>query len=93
MRDGPSVDATDTFSWTVTNTNQAPVFSTDIVNRTDAEGALDRPRRRRHRRDGDTLTYSATGLPAGIAINSSTGVISGTLSFSSAGVYNVALTV
>lgn len=27
--------------------------------------------------DGDTLTYSATGLPAGLAINSSSGVISG----------------
>ena len=27
---------------------------------------------------GDTLTYSATGLPAGLSINSSTGLISGT---------------
>ena len=27
---------------------------------------------------GQTLTYSATGLPAGLAINSSTGLISGT---------------
>ena len=29
--------------------------------------------------DGDTLTYSATNLPAGLSINSSTGVISGSL--------------
>ena len=29
--------------------------------------------------DGDTLTYSATGLPAGLSINATTGVISGTL--------------
>ena len=27
---------------------------------------------------GQTLTYSATGLPAGLSINSSTGLISGT---------------
>ena len=30
--------------------------------------------------DLDTLTYSATGLPDGVTINASTGVISGTLS-------------
>ena len=29
--------------------------------------------------DGDTLTYSATGLPAGVTIAPATGVISGTL--------------
>ncbi|MFF7709138.1 Ig-like domain-containing protein [Pseudomonas sp. NPDC007930] len=29
--------------------------------------------------DGDTLAYSATGLPAGLSINSQTGLISGTL--------------
>src|SRR5207244_4096932 len=28
---------------------------------------------------GQTLTYSATGLPSGVSINSSTGAISGTL--------------
>ena len=62
----PSVDATDTFTWTVTNTDQAPVFSTDIGDRTDAEGdtpiSLDADATDP---DGDTLTYSATGLPAG----------------------------
>jgi large repetitive protein len=30
---------------------------------------------------GDTLTYSAIGLPTGLSINSSTGLISGTISF------------
>ena len=29
---------------------------------------------------GATLTYSADGLPAGLSINSSTGLISGTIS-------------
>jgi len=34
---------------------------------------------------GKTLTYSATGLPAGVSINSSTGLISGTPSASASG--------
>ena len=38
-----------------------------------------------------TLTYSATGLPAGLSVNSSTGVISGTLQ--TAANYNVTATV
>ena len=30
VRDGAAVDATDTFSWTVTNTNQDPTFDQDL---------------------------------------------------------------
>ena len=37
--------------------------------------------------DGDTLAYSATGLPIGLTINGATGVISGTPS--TAGSYTV----
>jgi hypothetical protein len=40
---------------------------------------------------GQTLTYSATGLPAGLSINSSTGLISGTPTTS--GSYSVTVTV
>lgn len=43
--------------------------------------------------DGDTLTYSAIGLPTGLLINTSTGRISGTLSASSAGNYAVQISV
>jgi hypothetical protein len=39
---------------------------------------------------GQTLTYSATGLPAGLSMNSSTGLISGTPT--SAATYSVAVT-
>nr|WP_145797641.1 putative Ig domain-containing protein [Kitasatospora atroaurantiaca] len=39
---------------------------------------------------GQSLTYSATGLPAGLSINSSTGLITGTAS--TAGTYNVTVT-
>jgi len=44
-----------------------------------------------HDQDPDTLTYSATGLPNGIGINSATGLISGTPT--SAGDSNVVVTV
>ena len=43
--------------------------------------------------DNDTLTYSATGLPAGVTIAPATGVISGTLAVGSAGTYNVTVSV
>ncbi len=43
--------------------------------------------------DGDGLNYSATGLPDGLTINSSTGVISGTVAAGSAGVYAVTTSV
>ncbi len=39
---------------------------------------------------GQTLTYSASGLPTGLSINSSTGLISGTAT--TAGTYNVTVT-
>ena len=41
--------------------------------------------------DGDVLTYSATGLPPALTINSATGLISGTLS-STGGTYSVTAT-
>lgn len=46
---------------------------------------------------GTTLTYSATGLPPGLSINSSTGLISGTVSYTAAenngGIYTVTISV
>src|SRR4029079_3835324 len=89
-----SLTATDSFTWTVTNVNRPPVFSTDFANRTDAEGdtptGLDADA---SDPDLDTLTYSATGLPGGMTINSSTGLVSGTLSATSSGTYNTVITV
>lgn len=43
--------------------------------------------------DGDTLTYSATGLPPGVSINPATGLISGSLGYMSSGTYTVTITV
>jgi len=42
--------------------------------------------------DGDALTYNATGLPTGLSINTTTGVISGTVA-APAGVYPVTVSV
>ena len=41
--------------------------------------------------EGDSLSYSATGLPSGVSIDSTTGIISGTPT--TAGLYNVTVTV
>ncbi len=92
VTDGTDSD-TDTFTWTVSNTNQAPIFSTDITNQTDAEGATVSLDADATDADLDTLTYSATGLPGGVSINPTTGVITGTLSSSSSGSHSVTVTV
>ena len=92
VSDGSLAD-TDTFRLTVTNTNHAPVFSTDLQDRHDSEGAAVSMDADATDADGDSLTYSASGLPAGVSIDPATGVISGTLASGSAGVHNVTVTV
>ncbi|HRG17303.1 MAG TPA: putative Ig domain-containing protein, partial [Pseudomonadota bacterium] len=42
--------------------------------------------------DNDTLTYSATGLPASLSINPGSGAITGTLLPGEVGVHNVVVT-
>ena len=42
---------------------------------------------------GATIRYSASGLPGGISINATSGVIAGTLSYTSSGDYTVTVTV
>jgi hypothetical protein len=42
--------------------------------------------------DADTITYSASGLPAGLSINSATGLITGTLTAASVGTHSVTVT-
>ena len=94
VTDGVAVDATDTFSWTVSNTNQDPTFDQDLPDQTDAEGdvitGLDAGATDP---DGDTLTYAATGLPAGLRSITATGLISGTIALSAASGSPYAVTV
>ena len=71
VSDGTATD-TDGFTWTVVNSNQAPVFSTDITNQTNTEGDVVSLDADATDPDLDTLTYSATSdfyvpMAAGLA--------------------------
>ncbi len=77
--DGDLSDAV-TVTWTVTNTNRAPVLS-DPGSQTSAEGETVALTLAATDPDGDALTYSASGLPTGLSVNTATGVITGTLGY------------
>src|SRR5476649_2959203 len=79
------------FTWTVTNVDRAPVV-TAVADQTSAENAAITLAVTATDPDGDALTYSATGLPASLSISPTTGVISGTLSYTSAGTHAVTVT-
>jgi hypothetical protein len=64
------------FNWTVTN--PVPVVTTP-ADQTSQEGAAVSLQITASDPDGDTLSYSATGLPADLTINPATGLISGTV--------------
>ena len=70
----------DTFQWTVTDTNRAPVV-TNPGDQTGAEGDAVPLAVVGSDPDGDTLTWTASNLPAGLAIDPGTGVITGTISY------------
>src|SRR4029077_15911981 len=87
-----TLSATQSFTWTVSNTNRAPVL-TAIANQTHAETDSVSVTASATDPDGDSLTYSATGLPAGVSMDTATGAITGTLSYASAGTHAVTVTV
>lgn len=86
-----SLTASAPFAWTVINVNAPPVV-TNPGPLTSAEGTSVSVAIVATDADGEALTYSSTGLPPGLSINSVTGVIAGTLSYSSAGTYTVTVT-
>jgi uncharacterized repeat protein (TIGR01451 family) len=77
-----------TFTWRVAS----PVAVTSPGSQSGAEG--DAVSLQVHATDtaGGTLTYSASGLPAGLSINSSTGVVSGTIASGASGTYTATVT-
>ena len=78
---------------TISATNQAPEFTTDLTDLTLAEGATVSLDANATDPEGNALTYSATALPAGVTIDPGTGVISGLLSSTTAGTYDITVTV
>ncbi|MBV1700183.1 MAG: putative Ig domain-containing protein, partial [Hyphomicrobiales bacterium] len=70
-------------SFAITSTNQAPTLGTATSNQSNSDGALvapvDASKAFVDPNTGDTVTYTASGLPAGLSINAATGVISGTI--------------
>ena len=76
---------------TQTSGNQAPTL-TQPANQTSAENTAVSLQLVASDPDGDAMTYSATGLPPALTVNATTGVIAGTLSYTSAGTYSVTAT-
>jgi hypothetical protein len=75
---GSGHSASQTFDWTVTATNLPPTL-TNPGNQVSAAGDSVSLPLTASDPDGDSLTYTATGLPAGLTIDPSSGTISGTL--------------
>jgi large repetitive protein len=98
VSDGQGGSATATVTVTVTAVNDAPTVVTPIADRNNVDAAnISVPTAASFTDlDGDTLTYSVSGLPAGLSINATTGVISGTIdknaSQPNGGVYTVTVT-
>ena len=91
VSDGSATDSA-SFVWTVSEANQSPVL-TNPGDQTNSEGESVNLSVNAADPDGDALTYSALGLPDGLSINSGSGLISGTLSLTSAGSHSVDITV
>jgi hypothetical protein len=76
----PDLFDSETFSWSVTNLNCSPQV-TNPGDQTDDENQPVSLQIQASDPDGDGLSYSATGLPEGLSIDATNGLISGTLSF------------
>ena len=87
-----SLTHSQSFQWTVTHINRAPQLTT-IATQTDNEGTNVTRQVHATDEDGDTLAFSTTGLPGSLTMASATGVISGALSYTTAGIYPVTVVV
>jgi hypothetical protein len=76
----------------VTVVNSTPVFDQNLADRTNGVGDTISLSAAATDADDDPLTYAATGLPSGLAINTSTGLITGAIS-GAANQYNTSITV
>jgi RHS repeat-associated protein len=78
VNDGRGGTASRSFTWTVSAAANQPPTLAVVANQTATVGTAATLTLVGSDPNGDTLTYSATGLPAGLSVAASTGVISGT---------------
>ncbi len=91
VRDGNGGEATQSFNWSITAVpNSTPVLQA-IADQQSVQGEFVRFLLEAVDADGDTLSYSAEGLPNGVTVNRQTAEISGTPS--EAGEYRVSVQV
>jgi hypothetical protein len=84
--------ASATFTWTVANVNRPPALNA-VPDQTSSVTSTVSLTLVASDPDGQALTYGAAGLPASLVLDATTGVISGTLLATSAGVYPVTISV
>ncbi|GAB4523362.1 MAG: hypothetical protein OHK0046_36960 [Anaerolineae bacterium] len=80
------------FNWVVTNVNRAPLVES-LADQISIEGDTVSVQIIASDPDYDLLHYQVTGLPDGAVLEANTGLINGTLTTSSAGIYTVIVTV
>lgn len=81
--DSHNASGSRTFAWSVADTPRAPVL-TNPGTRNDGEGEAISLQIQAVHPDSRAMSYSATWLPAGLSLNTATGVISGTIAYSAA---------
>ncbi|GGK09086.1 hypothetical protein GCM10009304_39030 [Pseudomonas matsuisoli] len=93
--DGDGGVSTATVTFVVTPANDVPVITTPIATQSGTDGATFNLNVSGNFRDidGDRLSYSATGLPAGLSIDRNTGLITGTLGSSASATAPYTITV
>jgi hypothetical protein len=94
IADDGDLSDSETFTWRVTDGNGPPVIQ-GVPDQTNVEGDLVSLQIQASDPDDDPLTYSATGLPPALAIDTITGLISGSIAVgaSEASPYSVELKV